>query len=394
MTEPMETAEMDAATEAEAEEGLAGTFTRYVEALAERSDALGALLEATRQELRKVLARELRRRSLWSGPPAYVGLYGWQSWSPRGEAAGPLEELLQACYEWIFQGKLAELIEQRRVRSIDGLVVFHVRNFLTRLQRDHDPLGYRVFEMLKSAVRAAVAARELHVIGGPKKIRNATVLAASPDADPARAAAAETLAPIVLRWVDGLLPGLVTAGGEERRQVVDRLRRHLFDLESEGVAVFRFKDVIDPLKHDVRARWAALRDADGEVAEERGEVDGELTRTLIYVFRPEDRLERRDAFWKLVGCVADLIERLDEPGRTRPYLETLWSFLRRFAVDVDQDRLPSHRNLERELRIPRERFPPLYEKLGELIRRCQATLSGAVVELDRNRRRASGARHG
>jgi len=49
----------------------------------------------------------------------------------------------------------------------------------------------------------------------------------------------------------------------------------------------------------------------------------------------------------------------------------------------------SVRELEGVLKIPRDRFSGLYETLGQLTRRCQGKLSGAVVEIDAGRHRAA-----
>ena len=384
----------------EVQESPEGLFTRYVKALGAQSDAVGELFDEVCQALRAALARELRRRSLWSSPPSFVGVYGWASWSAPesglGRATSPLEELLTDCYASIFLQRLPRLLEQLRVRpAVDGLVIFYLRNFLHVRQKDHDPVGYRIFEVLKSAVRDAVAAGELYVLRGGHSIRNTTVLASSAQADPETAASPEDLRPIVERWNDDLLPGLMTATGEPRRQLIERLRGHLFDLEAEAVRVFCFKDLLDPLKFDVRARWAALFELEeGEAVHETDDGD---SRIVIRLLQPDTRAEDMDSFKKLVGCVAQRIEGLDTAKRTRRYLRQLWAFLRRFATDEKTERLPSNRKLAALLHIPRERLPGLYGNLGRMIRRCEGTLSGAVVDLDERRRRSTrtwGGRHG
>ncbi|MCP4547131.1 MAG: hypothetical protein GY835_11750 [bacterium] len=380
-----------AARTEEPQEATEGTFTRYVKALAARSEALDRLAEEMLAELRKILVREMRRRSLWASPPSYVGVYGWPTWTPGDteRTTPPLDELVSDCYTHIFCMTLPQLLNQLRVNpAIDGLVVFYLRNFLHQRQKDHDPLGYRIFEVVRDAVRDAVSSEELHVLKGTREIRNDTILGAASDADPDKTAAAADLDPLVARWNNDLMPDLVTTGGAERRQMSGRLRGHLFDLEAEGTAVVRFKDLVDAFKHDVRARWADLYEqAEGEVVVEH---DAEGVPVVIRLFRPSMRAEDVDSFRKQVRCVAERIEKLGGQERTRRHLARLWSFLRRFAIDEAQEGLPSHRRLEALLGIPRERFPEFYETLGRLIRRCQAALSGKVVELDAGRRNAGG----
>ncbi len=366
-----------------------GTFTRYVRAIASRGEAVGGMVEELRAELRKALVREMRWRSLWASSPAYAGVLGWPSWTPGDTkgTASPLDDLLSDCYLFVFGQQLHRLLHQLRVHpKIDGLVVVYLRHFLTDRQKHHDPLGYRLFEILCAAVRGSVAAGELHVLRGTPAIRNQTVLGAASDADPARAAPIEELRPLVARWNDALLPGLVTAERAARRKVTEGLRDHLVSLEAEGVVVFRFKDLLDALKEDVRARWGGLqRQEGGETAIEEG---GEGVRRLVRILRPETRVEDLDSFKKLVRCVSNLIPKVDARRKTHAYLEQLWNFLRRWSLGL-REALPSNRELEGELKIPRERFPGLYETLGQLTRRCQGELSGSVVEIDVGRHHAA-----
>lgn len=364
-----------------------GTFTRYVQAIAARSRSADEMAEDVRAALRKVLVRELRWRSLWTGSPVYVGILGWTSWAP-GDTEGttsPLDDLLSDAYLFVFGKHLQQLLNQLRVSpTIDGLVVVYVRHFLTDRQKHHDPLGYRLFEMSCAVVRGSVAAQELHVLRGTPAIRNETILGAVPDADPAQASSVERLRPLVARWNDALLPDLITAERAARRKVSENLRDRLLDLEAEGVVVFRFKDLLDALKEDVRARWGHFyRQEDGETAIEE---DADGIRQLVHILRPEMRIEDLDGFKKLVRCVSNLIPKVDTRQKTRVYLEKLWNFLRRWSLGV-REALPSHRDLEGELEIPRDRFPGLYQTLAQLTRRCQGTLSGAVVEIDAVRHR-------
>lgn len=73
---------------------------------------------------------------------------------------------------------------------------------------------------------------------------------------------------------------------------------------------------------DVRARWAALLDCSlGELAPQ---TEGESRSEVVRMVRPDTRVEERQVFRKLVGCVLTGIRRLDAIERTRGYLLTLW----------------------------------------------------------------------
>ena len=348
----------------------ARVFTDFVRSLETHGEPEPRRLAVVRDVLRAALRGELRRRGLWAAPPGYLGAYGYAGWDEA------LEELLAECYTFVFVDRLRSLQAQLRVKpNIDGLVFLNVRHFLHERQKENDPLGAQVFQVLQSAVRGAVAAGELHVLAGDSRIRNETVLGFAPDADPASAAGRDLHAPAA-RWNDALLPDLVTLRGRREAEVVERLRGRLPDLRDEGVEAFRFKDLIDPLKADVRARWAALLDhSAGEPAFETG--DDEAARAVRLV-RPDTGFEERQLYRRLVACVLAAVERLEVNDRTRSYLSTLWQFLRVQAMGAEEpgEGRPSQRRIGDLLGIPRERLPDLYKTLGRLLEACRAANSG------------------
>ncbi len=130
-----------------------GIFTEHVRLLARGTPLPAEHFDTLWQALRAVLVSELRKRSLWNTSPAYLGVYGTDSWQ-RPEA---LEELLVECYSAAFLRRLRALGAQLRARSsIDGLIFLNVRNFLHDTQKKHDPLGFRIFTVLRAAIRALV----------------------------------------------------------------------------------------------------------------------------------------------------------------------------------------------------------------------------------------------
>lgn len=366
-------------------------FTDHVRLVAGGRPPDKRSLEPVWNALRAALRGELRRRGLWESSPAYLGIYGWESWETPG---GALEELLAECYTYIFVQRLGGLDAQLKVKpNVDGLIFLNIRHFLHERQREHDPLGSQVFEVLRSAVRTAIAEGTLHVLSGDEGIRNDTVLSFSPGAA-APVAAREGIAPLVTSWNDDLLPDLVTLRGQRQEEVVLRLREKLPELEREGFTVFGFKDLVDPLKADVRKRWAAILDqSEGETAPQGGEEEG---RSRVRFVPPDRRVEERELFGRLVDCVLTALKRLDTGKKTREYLMTLWQFVRLQASEgeglaapgsrlgqllreVDEDERPSQRRLAEQLRIPRERLPGLYETLGSLLEKCRAANSGRVA---------------
>ena len=328
-------------------------------------------------KLQNVLAQELRRRGLWGSPPAYFGIFGWPGWdAPRASPDdGPLAELTAECYSFVFVDRLAALRAQLAVKpNIEGLILLNVRHFLHERQRAHDPIGSRVFEVLREAVRESVAAGELLVLAGDAGIRNDTVLGFDPASQPD--AAAQDLGPLVARWNDGLLPGLLVARGRQQAEVLSRLRGCLRSLEGAGTPSFTFRAVVDPLKNDTRARWAALmEEARGE--RERRPPGGQKPtqeRATVSLMPPETPVEVADSFAHLSGQVTAAIEDFSTDPRTRRYLAALWSFLRLQASErvdeTDWERL-SHRKLGQLLDIPRERVPELFATLRQIVEQCR-----------------------
>lgn len=365
-------------------------FVRGLDGSGGKVDPAG--FTAAWRKLQDFLAQELRRRGVWASPPAYFGIYGWPSWDAARASAddGPLGELTAECYSFIFVDRLAALRAQLVVKpNIEGLILLNVRHFLHERQRAHDPIGSRVFEVLREAVREAVAAGELFVLAGDEGIRNETLLGFGPA--PGSEPEAQDLSPLVARWNDGLLPGLLVARGRQQAEVLARLRACLVGLEAAGVPAFRFRAVVDPLKNDTRARWAALmEDARGE--RERGGPQRD-ERIAAPAAAPEIALEIEDSFAHLSGQVSAAIEALPADPRTRRYLASLWNFLRLQASERADDagwEGLSHRKLGQLLDIPRERVPELFATLRRLVeesRRERMALQHAPPKGKMNRNR-------
>ena len=362
---------------------MAQVFSEYVRLLAASGESAQprqvALVWA---ELRRALRTELKRRGLWRSSPSYLGIFGFRQWDEtpaRARVNAPLEtrgrddaleELTAGCYSFIFVDRLRSLMAQLLVKSdIEGLVTLDLRHYLYELQKRHDPLGFRVFALARSAVRRSLELGDLHVLAGDVGIRNDTLLGFGTAPDLAPAAGAELRGP-VSRWNDELLPDLVTAHGKAKAEVAEGLRRRIMSLRLEGVERFRFKDLVDALKSDVRSRWA------------------ELLRDPMLDVEPE--VDARASFAGVVQCVDEALDRLETDERNRGYLKTVWRFLWLRASEAEAGDLPpsparppvaaeapaddrlSQRRLAELLHLPRERLPEIYRTLGRLLASCRA----------------------
>lgn len=334
------------------------------------------MVETAWGKLGGVLRWELKRRGLWSGSPTYLGIAGWTSWEEPGGRldgfeGGPLAELTDECYEFIFVDRLSALKAQLAVKSnIEGLVLCNVGHFLLERQKQHDPIGFRVFETLQKVVREGIARGELVVLAGDARVRNDTVIGFEPTAGPDPPA--RDLSGLVARWNDDLLHELVTARREPQGQVFARLRAHLQDLARQGIVAFRFREVCDPLKNDTRVRWTALlEETGGGSGGRRHRGLGEGGETVLAV-TPEFPMESKDRFLDLVERVAAAIEILETDRRTRQYLAVLWKYLGSQAnAEMLEDEEwwihLSYRKLSQKLDIPRERMAELFSTLRKLV---------------------------
>lgn len=327
------------------------------------------------EELCRELRRELRRRRLWELSPSILGVVGMARWqeepvggSLRGRSLEALDELASGAYQFIFIDRLAALRRHLEAKGeIEGLVRRNVRNFIYETQRRHDPLGTRIFAIVKSGVELALERETLHLLAGGAKIANDTLLgtrngaAEQPGVD-------ERLVELTKAWNDELLEPMMTANGKHRTQLVVELADRLASLEEEGVHAFTFGDLITPLKRDARCRWAAILSAD---ARHWNEVVG-LEEPPVSASTTPQRLEDRDRFAKLSRCVEHRLAQLPGQRRTRNHRLHLWRYLHRFSWEVDEfpEELPSFRELARILGIPRERFRELYETIKEELSGC------------------------
>jgi hypothetical protein len=353
---------------------MPSVFTAFVGGLQGARTPDADLFHDTWHGLRAALASELKKRGLWQSPPAYLGVSGWERWdseAPQGSgtrrAQGALGELVADCYAFIFVDRLQSLKRQLEEKpDIEGLVLLNIRHFLHERQREHDPLGFRIFELLQTAVEEAVACGALHLLAGDRKIRNDTRLGFAPAAELPPAPA--DLEPIVMRWNDELMPALITAQGRQQPVVVQKLQERLLELPRHGVEAFRFKDLLDPLKRDTRARWAALlgEEKEGAVAPSRDAVKAPAP------VPPASTVESRQSFEHLTRSISTSIDRMEADSRTRTQLTKLWHYLRRQHGEEDQEagqRPPSYRQLGQHLDIPRERLPALFTLLRQLVPR-------------------------
>lgn len=305
--------------------------------------------------LRHALQRELARRGLWEGPPRYLGIAAAEGyWTPEA-----LEELATDAYVFLLD-RIRALSEQLAVKGdVDGLVRLNLRHFVHERQKQHDPLGYRLYEVVRGAVERGV--EEGFLEADPHgRIANRTVLSCR------RPGAVRELAELVEGWCDELLPDLVTATGKGRHRVAGRLAEGLCALGGAGRV--SFKELLDAVKRSVRARWHAVCLSEGgEAAREEGD---DALPALVPVVSPDSSYEEHQSFDCLVACVTEAVAASGGSAEKQAHLSALWQFLRTVAAEADAPLL-SRRGVAELLGLPRYRLPELYGELQRLIARCR-----------------------
>jgi hypothetical protein len=343
--------------------------------------------------LERLLRRELRRRGQWRLPPVRLGVVGYASW----REPGALAELATDAYEHVILRRMRGLLAQLRVKpQIEGLVRLNVQHFLRDLQHGNDPLGYRAWEVVHNAVERAVERKALAIAADGPPIDAGTLLATLPagaGANPGDAAAAAAipgpadearrrhLAARAALWNAELLPDLVTAGGRGLDPVIDRLAERLPELAADGVARFRLRELVAALRDDLRRQWAARlwQAGDEAPAGEVRSVAGGAAEPPVPVLRlttqpadPEQAAAEREALRRLHRCTERGLERLPGDERERREARVVWRALATAAVE--EDGMPSQRQLAKALGIPRGRMPELFRRIGEAMARCRREL--------------------
>lgn len=352
---------------------MPSVFTAFVGGLQGERTPDADLFHDAWHGLRAAMVGEMKKRGLWQSPPCYLGAYGWESWdaeapqgSGAGRAQGALGELVADCYAFIFVDRLQSLKRQLEDKpDIEGLVLLNIRHFLYERQRVHDPLGFRIFELLQAAIKEAISSGALHLLAGDRKIRNDTLLGFQPAAE--RQSSPADLEQIVLRWNDELMPALITARTRQQIAVIRQLRERILELPRLGIEAFRLKDLLDPLKRDARGRWAAILE-EGEEGPIATSSDAAQVPTPVL---QGNTVESRESFKHLTRCVSTSIDCMEADSRTRTQLMALWHYLWRQHGDEGEEavRPPSYRQLGRRLNIPRERLPVLFALLRQLVPR-------------------------
>lgn len=358
---------------------MGNEFTAFVQTLAtlgpESPMPDGEIFRSFMKKFRRVLRWEMRRKGLWTQPPAYLCVPGAQSYQASG--GDPFREVIHECFLYIFKDRLRAVVAQlRRKKNVEGFLARNVRNFLHERQRHCDPFGYRVYQRVAYGVETA-AQQGLVRLSHPKIGSSTGVIFGESSKDPR----AEPLPPgfvsTVRSFNDDLMPDLVALRGQPGfEHVAEVLCRRLPEL-GQLLPEVRFGDILSPLRTDARARWGARIELDSSIPTEppptanEGEDSEWVPAALLRQLQPGPTFAARLHFHELTRCVRTAIGHAEIPDKIRGYLERLWEGLALYAADPDADGdEPTARDLGRRLGIPRGRVPELLGNLGRFVKSC------------------------
>ena len=342
------------------------SFAAYLDSFVPGSEPDPKHFEAMWEKLEKVVKSELQRRGLYLTSPRFLGITA-DSWDQDA-----FQEFLADCYLHVFVRRVRrfrDLLESARVEhgenaEIGGAVRLSIRYFIHDLQRLKDPIGHRIYVLLRRATRKAVRSEELWILSTPSKIEARSILGFAPDADAGHSMLEDELRREVSSWGSKLLPELVEAVGKALRRVAISMEQELHDMARIPIEAFVFGHLIGGVRFAVRTQWAARWKHDGEF-----EPDGEGTPELIPVLRnPMGDFFDREEELALRRCIEQAIERLpvatQRERNDRDGLKRLWSVLR------VQEKRPSERALAEYLDIKRTRLRRLLQILREIYEAC------------------------
>ncbi|MEM7480950.1 MAG: hypothetical protein AAF481_07225 [Acidobacteriota bacterium] len=338
-------------------QGRGGPFTRYVEICNERAPS-ATEVHGAMVALRTALWSALRRRGLTQARPSYLGIVGHPTWNRQA-----VKELAAKAFSYIFVHRMEALQRQLQVKpDLSGLVHKNIGHFLFELQRKHDPIGYRLFDILRGAVRECLDSGALETPKATTRVSADTLLIPQRPGVPSPGF---SLASEVATWNDELLTAFVVGRGQRKTAAVNFLCRRLAELPVDR---FTLGDVLGPLKTDARQRWSRMI-SDSKALQST--LEGVTDRTLSDPLA-DDRFER------FVDCVTEWIARDGGDEAQKADLLDLWRIHSAWAggdLPVgwrgSPERPPSQRRLAEMLGIHRDRVKRLIQILQRFAESCR-----------------------
>ena len=314
--------------------------------------------------------------------------------SPSSSVGDALEELANEAYLYLLEEKFSFLkkalfaLDERKKKGeegyhhLDPLARIYLRGFIGLRHKASDPIGWKAWSMVAGALKDLIEEDLLQIVSGtsdssdssdasdPPKLGNDTVLSFFKEESPETVASPGEVRRATGAWSGPLLLKLAIGHGRQLVEPQEELRKKLLGLPRAGVQVFRFQDLLAPMKEEFRSMLVSCFVEDYP-------QDGVPPALGAPGFAVS--LETREHFEELAKCIESGIKGVTRPGR-RAKLERLWAFFRLFAThDIDPRKLAGTQ-LEEALEISRNGLPKLRNQLGTMYYKCQETLYGRAAE--------------
>lgn len=361
-----------------------GAYNDYLDALNKNAEVPPQVATAVLKDLDQHVRYEIRRRGLSQATPRLLGLTSHQ-WNDDA-----FEELRHDAFLDSFGKKRLRGLQNQRRAGADatGFVRRNIRNRITDLQREVDPIGYDIFERTCQAASLAAQNGHLKILNVPPPeaergdVDGTSLLGfGSGYADEA---SDEELDHAVQKWGDDLFPAMVLAKTNSVKSLVREMADKIANMQSLGIEAFRLVALVDALKREIRRRWDSVTaDSFGETVLE--EFDDEAA--ILFVVRNVDKLDEGQQEEFLRHCIAQRIAQYKIEEKREP-LWTAWRVIKSCVAEgIVRE---NWTKISRATDLDRRLLPKLYEILGHMFATCREQIRKPRVM--KNEQRAS-SRH-
>jgi hypothetical protein len=351
------------------------TFTTLIEQLETNcwkpDDVFKALLDA----VAKALRAEMNRRGLWNTPPLWLGVdyENWEHWNNQ-EA---FDALCVDCYIFSITDQFNNLRAALKIsKNIDSLIFLNIHHFISHLQRTYDSLGYAVAIHARNAIQCAIdkgifVPSELNNKG---KVGNKTLLTVSTSDFSITLSETNQILEVLRNHPIWKEIQLKLAGKSQKVQ--EFLCEIVCQLTESNILCFRFKNLVDAMKEDVRiakekddteclAKNTAL-----EIENTAREELDEDNNQIVQLVEADTTYEDYESFLYHVKQVQESIDKLKYQQRVRKRLHQVFVEIVDYIETEHVE--PSQSELVKKLNIPKATLNGDMKVLRELIQQIKS----------------------